>query len=198
MDPMLWITNPYRPPPYDPEKAKQLVQEVFPGKKPEIIMHSFPFGGVPELMRVGEAISGYWNEIGVKTKIIPSEYPTYRGLLGKKDSPKLANCVAPMRFGNRLLWDAAFNLVYHSNGLLSTAKDPKIDELVTDLLAERDVNKLGGKAHNIAVYLNENWYQIPLMEVGSLYASNPKKVPSWPNISAPLAYDLYFEDLYKK
>lgn len=189
--------NPLPQHPFNVDRAKKLVKEAFPDKTPELTMHSFPFSGIPELPKIGEAISGYWGNIGIKTKILPTEYPTYRKLLAKKNSPKLANSLAPMRFGNRLLWDAAFNLVYHTNGLLSCTQDPNIDKKVKDILAEKDPNKLGQKYHDLAMYLNTHWYQIPLVEVGALYAADPKKVPKWPNISAPLAYDLYFEDLYK-
>lgn len=182
--------------PYDPERARKLVKEAFPGKTPEIKMYVFARPGVPEIPRIGEAITGYWEKIGVKTKIVPSEYPTYRKLLAKKDSPKLANTVAAMVFGNRLLWDAAFNIVYHSNGLLSCVKDPKVDRMIDDLLAEKDPKKLGPASYNLALYLNKQFYQIPLMEVGAILAADPKKVPAWPHLSAPLAYDFYLDDLY--
>jgi len=46
--------------------------------------------------------------------------------------------------------------------------------------------------------LNKNFYQIPLVEVGAVYAADPKKVPSWAHLSAPLSYDLYLDDLYTR
>jgi peptide/nickel transport system substrate-binding protein len=183
--------------PFDPERAKKLVKEAFPGKTPEIKMYTFPRPGVPEVPRVGEAITGYWEKIGIKTKIIPSEYPTYRKLLAKKDSPRLGNTVAAMVFGNRLLWDAAFNIVYHSGGLLSCVKDPEVDRMIDDLIAEKNPKKLGQRSYDLAMYLNKKFYQIPLMEVGAILAADPKKVSGWPNLSAPLAYDFYLDDLYE-
>lgn len=182
--------------PYDPERAKQLVKEAFPGKAPELTMYVFPRPGLPEVPRIGEAITGYWRKIGVKTKIIPSDYPTYRGLLAKKNSPELANCVAPMSYGNRLLWDAAFNIVYHSGGLLTCVKDREIDRMVDDLIAEKDPTKIGPRSYELAMYLNKHFYQIPIAEVGAIYATDPKKVSAWPHLSTPLAYDIYLDDLY--
>jgi len=189
----------YKPLPahsYDPERAKQLVNEAFPGKVPEITMYAFSRPGVSELPRIGEAIAGYWSKIGVKTKIIPSDYPTYRKLLVAKDSPKLANSVAPMVYGNRLLWDAAFNIAYHSRGMLSCVKDPEVDRMIDELIAEKDPTKIGPRSHELAVYLNKQFYQIPIVEVGAIYAADPKKAPAWSHLSSPLAYDLYFDDLY--
>jgi peptide/nickel transport system substrate-binding protein len=184
--------------PYDPERAKKLVKEAFPGETPELKMYTYPRPGVPELARIGEAVTGYWEKIGVKSKIIPTEYPTYRKMLAKKNSPKLANSVASMMFGNRLLWDAAFNIVYHSNGLLSCVQDPEIDKMIEDLIAEKDPTKIGPRFYNLAMHLNKNFYQIPLVEVGAVYAADPKKVPSWTHLSAPLSYDLYLDDLYTR
>jgi ABC-type oligopeptide transport system substrate-binding subunit len=119
-------------------------------------------------------------------------------MLAKKNSPKLANSVASMMFGNRLLWDAAFNIVYHSNGLLSCVQDPEIDKMIEDLIAEKDPTKIGPRFYNLAMHLNKNFYQIPLVEVGAVYAADPKKVPSWTHLSAPLSYDLYLDDLYTR
>lgn len=182
--------------PFDPERAKKLVKEAFPGKTPELKMYVYPRPGVAELQRIGEAVTGYWEKIGVKTKIIPTEYPTYRKMLAKENSPELANSVAAMMFGNRLLWDAAFNIVYHSNGLLSCVHDPEVDKMIEDLIAEKDPSKIGPRSYALALHLNKKWYQIPLLEVGGVYAADPKKVKSWPHLSAPLSYDLYLDDLY--
>ena len=60
--------------PYDPELAKRLVQEAFPNKKPELTMYVYAREGVPEVFSVGEAIAGYWEKIGVKTKIIKTDF----------------------------------------------------------------------------------------------------------------------------
>jgi peptide/nickel transport system substrate-binding protein len=182
--------------PYDPDRAKKLVKEAFPGDTPELKMYTFPLSGVPELPRIGEAITGYWEKIGVKTKIIPSEYPTYRKLLAMKNSPDLGNTVASMRFGNRLLWDAAFNHVYGSSGLLSCVKDPTVDGMIKELFEEKNPDRLGPRYYELAMYLNKQFYQIPLLEVGATFAADPKKVPAWPHLSSPLSYDLYLEDLY--
>jgi len=182
--------------PYDPERAKKLVKEAFPGKTPELTMYVYPRPGVAELPRIGEAVTGYWEKIGVKCKIVPTEYPTYRKMLGQKDSPKLANAVSTMMFGNRLLWDAAFHIVYHSNGLLSCVKDPEIDKMIEDLIGEKDPSRIGPRSYDLAVHLNKKFYQVPLLEVGGVYAADPKKIPSWPHLSTPLSYDLYLDDLY--
>ncbi len=40
--------------------------------------------------------------------------------------------------------------------------------------------------------------QIPIVETGDVYAADPQVVPEWPNISTPLAYDLYLDDLYTR
>jgi hypothetical protein len=101
-----------------------------------------------------------------------------------------------MVFGNCLLWDAAFNIVYHSGGLLSCVQDPTVDHMIDDLIAEKDPKNIGPRSYNLALHLNKQFYQIPLMEVGAILASDPKKVPAWPHISTPLAYDFFLDDLY--
>jgi ABC-type transport system substrate-binding protein len=180
--------------PYDPERARQLVQEAFPGDTPKLNVYVFPL--MPEMKRVAEALAGYWKKIGVESKIIPIEYSTYRKQLAEKDSPTLANSVGVMRLGNRLLWDGAANILQHSEGLLSMSHDPHLDKLIEALRTEADPNLIGKRQRDMALYLQEKHYQIGIVEVGDLYAANPDKVPEWPHISAPLAYELYLDDLY--
>ena len=191
----------YKPLPlpiYDPERAKRLVREAFPEKTIQLTMYLFTLTGAPEMPRLGEAVAGYWEKIGVKTKIVPTEYPTYRKLLAKENSPDLKNCVAIMRFGNRVLWEAAFEIAYSSKGMLTQVHDATVDKMINGLLSEIDPNKIGPDSYNLAVYLNKHFWQIPLGECGAIYMANPKKVPAWPNLSAPLAFDLYLEDLYAR
>jgi ABC-type transport system substrate-binding protein len=147
---------------------------------------------------MGEAIAGYWEKIGVKTKIIPTEYATYRAMISKPNSPSLRNSVAPMRYGNRVLWDAAFHIAYYSKGLLTGTHDPAVDKRVDAILAEKDEKKLEQMCYDLALFLNKHFYQIPIGECGAIYVANPKKVTSWPHLSSPLSYDLYLEDLYRR
>lgn len=183
--------------PYDPVRAKQLVEEAFPGKKPLINIHSYEMGGVPELATLGEAIAGYWQKIGVESKIIPTEYSTYRNEMSKKE-PNLRNSVGVMTVPNRLLWDAAFKQLYGVGGLLDLTRDPESNALIDALIQEYNPDMLAKRQFDVAMYLRNHHRQIPLLESGNVLAANPEKVPKWANISIPCVQDFFLEELYTR
>ena len=78
------------------------------------------------------------------------------------------------------------------------ARDPKIDALIDSLRAEFNPDKIGPRAYDVAIYLREHHYQIPILEAGNIVACNPKTVPEWPNIHLPYSYDYYFDDIYTR
>jgi ABC-type transport system substrate-binding protein len=43
-----------------------------------IDFHSFLLPGLPEGRAFVEAVSGYWEKIGIKSKIIPVDYAAFR------------------------------------------------------------------------------------------------------------------------
>lgn len=187
--------------PYDPKQAKQLVQEVvresFPGKQPHIDIYVWKAGGIPETDRIGEALAGYWDKIGISTKIVATEYSSYRKEMSKKE-PNLRNCVGVMRLPNRLLWDGGFKILYHSKGMLPMARDPKLDALIDALVEEKNPDMVGPRQYDVAMYLRKHYIQIPILECGVILAAHPKKVPVWPNLSVPLAQDFFLDDLYTR
>ena len=183
--------------PYDPDKAKQLLQEAFPGKELFVNIYSFPVAGVSEVGMLAQAIAGYWEKVGVKSRIISMEYTGYRAMVVAKD-PRLDNSVGVMRFGNRLDWTGSYEIINHSEGLISISAYPELDALIEALTVATDPEVIGQRMYDVAKYLRDHYSQIGLMEVSTMLAADPEKVPEWPNVSIPLAYDLYYDDIYTR
>ena len=190
----------YKPVPlytYDPDKAKQLVQEAFPGETPSVNLYTSPSGGIPEMPTVAEAVAGYWEKIGIETKIIPVEYSAYRAELGKED-PDLDNCFTTVGMPDRLMWDGAFKFLFLSGSMFTTAHDPNLDALIDALASEYNPDMVGQRQYDIGMYLREHHLQVPILEVGIVLAANPENVPQWPHVSAPLSQDFWLDDVYTR
>lgn len=184
--------------PFDPRRAAQLVQEAFPKDKPKINLYTFT-ERFPEAARMAEAVAGYWDKIGVSTKIIPIQYSTYR-TEASKDEPNLLNSVGLMELGNRLVWDGCFDIILHSKGLLgkNMIRDPKLDALVEALRAEADPNMVGERQRAVTRHIFQHNIQVSFLEMGALYAVNPAKITKWQRLARPIAYDISVDDLFRR
>jgi peptide/nickel transport system substrate-binding protein len=184
--------------PFDPKRAAQLVQEAFPKDKPKINLYTFT-ERFPEAARMAEAVAGYWEKVGISTKIIPIQYATYR-TEASKDEPNLLNSVGLMDLGNRLVWDGCFDIILHSKGLLgkNMIRDAKLDALVETLRAESDPNKVAERQRAVTRYIFQHNIQVSYLEIGSLYAVNPTKITKWPRLARPIAYDISVDDLLRR
>jgi ABC-type transport system substrate-binding protein len=96
---------------------------------------------VEELM---QAVQGYWQKVGVETDIQVVDTPVYQGLVFvrvKEVTDKQVGAIWPW------VGPVVENNVYHSanmftsTGVLSTANDPKADQLYQAAITERDETK---------------------------------------------------------
>ncbi len=184
--------------PFDPKRAAQLVQEAFPKDKPKINLYTFT-ELYPEATELAEAIAGYWEKVGISTKIIPTDYATYR-TEASKDQPNLLNSVGLMRLGNRLVWDGCFDIILHSKGMLgkNMVRDAQLDALIETQRSEADPNKVAERQRAVARYIFQHNLQVAYLEIGSLYAVNPAKITKWPLLKRPIAYDISVDELLKR
>ncbi len=118
-----------------------------------------------------EAMAGYFSEVGVKAKIIPTEYASYRkkrlgfdlpGAMGALAAPNrpLAAMVSLMR------------LLVHSEGRFTSIKDSELDKLV--LKAEQGATDEAAEAglREIYRYMHENVNHLTVVEMDLPYAAS--------------------------
>jgi ABC-type transport system substrate-binding protein len=63
---------------YDPARAKKLLADAGLGNGFPLDVYAFQLTGFPEGKAAAEAVAGYWEKIGIKTKLIPVDYPAFR------------------------------------------------------------------------------------------------------------------------
>ena len=74
--------------PYDPARAKKLLADAgLAGGFPHDV-YAFQLPGFPEGKAFAEAVAGYWEKIGVKTKLIPVDYPGLPQAVGGPQGPR--------------------------------------------------------------------------------------------------------------
>jgi peptide/nickel transport system substrate-binding protein len=79
-----------KPYPFDPAEARKLLAEAGYPNGFKIKLFSVPTGGFTLYQQVSEAVAGYWEAIGVRTEIVPTDIGAFRPLYIKRpQSPKI-------------------------------------------------------------------------------------------------------------
>lgn len=180
--------EPYR---YDPDTARKLIREVFP-RGLDLEIFSYSRSGNPEMPRVMEAIAGYYQAIGIKTRITPMDWGEIRKRMSDR---KLSNVIVPIGGPNTPFQHNVFHTMYATKGVLSVLNPatPELEKMLADIYRETDQDRFAAKQYELAKYIHENHLTIPLMEVGQIFAVNTSKVTDW--VPKNIADDMNWEGI---
>jgi ABC-type transport system substrate-binding protein len=130
---------------------------------------------LPEAKIINEAIAGYWEAIGVNTKILEMDYSGFKPVWTKhKDPPGPAAFINP--WANRPVY--SYHEHYHSKGAYSHKKEPKMDKLVEEFEVQTTREGYIAAGQKMMDYILANFYATGICTTHELYAMN-KKVPNW-------------------
>jgi peptide/nickel transport system substrate-binding protein len=178
--------------PYDPARAKKLLAEAgLPNGFP-LDMHAFQLPGFPEGKAFAEAVSGYWEKIGVKPKLIPVDYPAFRKLWVDRKAP---GATGYYNIANRD-WIGTYALLekqaYTPSKMTDTVADTEVDGMIAQVMRQTDQEKINSLMRNIFTRLRSEHYGVPVVYIHSPYAAS-KKLGKWN--PGNVMYDLYIDEL---
>jgi peptide/nickel transport system substrate-binding protein len=157
---------------FDPNKAKQLLQEAgYPAKfNPQSII-LYTTAVAADLMQI---LQGYWQAVGINVDVQPVDTPVYNGMVfvrAKDPTDKQVGAVWP--------WVNVgfFNNVYHSanmftsTGVHTTSNDTKADEMYQAAVTELDDAKAKKLWQDLMHYgYDTMWINVELVEVPTYFA----------------------------
>ena len=178
--------------PYDPARAKKLLADAgFAGGFSQEL-YAFQLPGLPEGKAFAEAVSGYWQKIGIKTKIVPLDYPGFRKLWVDR---KVPGAMGYYNIANRD-WIGAYALLekmaYTPSKANDTVADAEIDGMIAQVMRQTDREKINALMRNIFTRLRSEHYGVPVVYLHSPYATS-KTLGKWNPGS--VMYDLFFDQL---
>lgn len=162
----------FQPHPYDPAKAKQLLQDAgYPGKFNPQSINLYTTAVAADLMQI---LQGYWQNIGIDVNVQVVDTPVYNKLVFVR-----ATSPSDQQVGAIWPWvnTSFFNNVYHSanmfttTGVHTTSNDPKADQMYQAATTELDDAKAKKLWQDMMHYgYDTMWINIELVEVPTYFA----------------------------
>ena len=180
----------FEPDAYDPPKAKRLLAEAgYP--------NGFDAGDLypwPPYDSMGEALAGYLQSVGIRTKIRSMERAA---MLTAWREKKLKNVIVGITGAGG---NAATRLdAYVSrNGVYTSGVIPEVEDLFQRQARETDVKKREALVHQIQGILHERVTHIPIYELAFIWGVGPRMEEPGINLIRSFAYSAPLEDLRLK
>ena len=177
---------------YDPVRAKKLLADAgHPnGFAQEVYAYQLP--GLPEGKAFAEAVAGYWQKVGIKTKLIPVDYPAFRKVWVDRKAPGASGYY---NIANRD-WIGTYAILekqaYGPSKLNDTVNDPEIDAMIAQVTKQTDREKINALMRNIFQRLRSEHYGVPVVYLHSAYATS-KTLGKWN--PGTVMYDLFVDAL---
>jgi peptide/nickel transport system substrate-binding protein len=180
----------YDPPACDPARAKKLLAEAgYPNG-----FDGGDFSPFPPYDSMGEAIQGYLQAVGIRTRIRSMERAAYFTAWREKKLHGVI-LVITATFGN-----AATRLEPYvtKDGIYSYGSRPEIDDLYVRQSREPDPKKREALVGQIQKTLHEQVMNIPIYELAFIWGVGPRVEVSGANLIPGFAYSAPMEDLKLK
>jgi peptide/nickel transport system substrate-binding protein len=172
----------WKPDPYDPRKAAQLLAEAgYPAKfkDPVVNLWSFQAPGASWMPQLIQIVAGYWEAVGVKTKITPIDFGAMRALYRARPiDPKLPGSVYPFPERAQPFPLMSIANAFASTGINSLLRDQAWDDLYVKVLGERNDKERLKLTRQLMNQAYNHFACIPVVNVEQLYAVG-SRVGQW-------------------
>jgi peptide/nickel transport system substrate-binding protein len=168
------------PYPYDPARARQLLSDAgFPNGF-EVTVKTFTTNPGAELPIIAEAVALYWQAVGVRVRIVPTNWTSLRGAWTSGNASDIAWTHRGLAFSSTL---AGLQASVMSASVFSTYANAETDARVDAIGGALDPSQRATLTHDLGVYLREEASAVFIAFANEPYGASAK-VGHWPALSA--------------
>jgi peptide/nickel transport system substrate-binding protein len=181
---------PVEPPPYDPNKARQLLAEAgYPNGFDA--GDFFPF---PPYTSMGDALAAYLQAVGIKTRVRNMERAAFLGAMREK---KLSGVILAITGASG---NAATRLEAYvsKNGMYTGGIIPEIEDLFQRQEREMDRKKRDAMLSQIQQALVDRVMHVPIYELAFIWGVGPRVEEPGADLIKGFSYSAPFEDVRLK
>jgi peptide/nickel transport system substrate-binding protein len=147
---------PMEPPPYDPARAKKLLAEAgYPNGFDGGELHQ-----LPPYFSLGEAIGGYLQAVGIRTRMRPMERAAYFSVIQSKKAKGVCVCSSAL-YGNAA---SRMSELIPSDGTYAYGAYPDVEALYKQQSVETDRKKREALLHQIQQIIHDRVRIAPIFE----------------------------------
>jgi ABC-type dipeptide transport system, periplasmic component len=178
---------PYEPPAYDPDRAKKLMAEAgyangFDGGE------FYPF---PPYNSMGEAIQGYLQAVGIRTRARVMERAAYFAAWREKKL-KGVILVVSAAYGNTA---TRLEPYVTRDGIYAYGSNPEVDDLFVQQSREGDAKKREALLHRIQKIIHDQVINVPIYDLAFIWGVGPRVEESGAGLIPGYAYSAPMEDV---
>jgi peptide/nickel transport system substrate-binding protein len=163
-------------PPYDPQRAKQLLAEAGYPTGFEVTVNPMVFTYALDGPDVMEAVALDWEKLGIKVKRVPEDFGNFLPKVrARKTGPTSWVYASPPFEEPVLAWQRA---IWTRGAFSMVAEQTEYDGMIGAILAELDAEKRAKLMHAMAQKLYEQYHGVMLGMKSTTWALS-KKVGSW-------------------
>jgi peptide/nickel transport system substrate-binding protein len=180
-----------KPFPHDPARAKALLKEAGYPNGFDITLMAWSRPGMAEGPKMIEAIAGYWSTIGVRSKIVPIDYGTWRKKW--KENPD-QGCVAGWYWVGSRVWPFAIvRALFASDGTITYSKYPEVDRMMKEVETASTEKALKEALWRLAIHMQKEHINGTLFESAVPFGVSKKASGWFPGV---MPYTWNFQQLF--
>lgn len=164
-----------KPYPYEPSRAKQLLAEAGLPSGFNIKLYSLSAGGFAQYQQLAEAVAGYWDAVGVKATIIPTDLGAFRPLyVAQPQAPEIIGAAVTFSGGPRL--NGLDDLRIHFTTGAKIRQLAELDNYVTRAGSAKTVEEVGNIVQDAYRVAYKDFRGVPLVNVDGVLWGYGKRV----------------------